>query len=195
MHLSRTSWWQTFRFLLTAPPVSVGNSIRFPAPPDLTSVLSQPLWHICQSGWIKCSAGGKLPDSCSCPFPFRECFFVRSQRRGAIFGACCAGCFWLAHPFGLVFKPWPSGSGMMRTLFQSPSPLKARQSSAGLDTGSAVHQQCRFPPAAQIKVWFFIPPKPRAALPPRLGTNLYLEMKWEYYSRCSMNATKNTIKI
>lgn len=51
-----------------------------------------------------------------------------SDRRGAIFGACCGGCFYLTHPPGLVFKPWPSGSGVMRKLFQSGPPLKARQS-------------------------------------------------------------------
>lgn len=38
------------------------------------------------------------------------------------FEACFGGCFYLTHPPGLVFKPWPGGSGMMRTLFQSPPP-------------------------------------------------------------------------
>lgn len=78
----------------------------------------------------------KVPDSCRCPFPRHRSFFfyfrrMWSDRRVAIFGACCGGCFYLAHPSGLVFKPWPTGSGMMRTLFQSPPPpLKALQSSA-----------------------------------------------------------------
>lgn len=71
-------------------------------------------------------------DSSSCPFPTMSAFFVSiwSDRRVPIFGACCAGCFPLAHPSGLVFKPWPSGSGMMRTLFQSPPSLKVQQSTA-----------------------------------------------------------------
>lgn len=102
----------------------------------------QPVSHICQSGQINCSVWSptenyraKVPGGCSCSLSPRVSFFffsvsIQSDRQGAIFGACCGGCFYLAHPSRLVFKAWPSGLGMIRTLFQSPAPLKTRQSSA-----------------------------------------------------------------
>lgn len=128
---------------------------------------------------------------------------MRSDRRGAIFGACCAGCFYLAHPSGLVFKPWPSGSGMMRTLFQSP-PLKARQSSAWTQKMVSINDDCPHPPPSppQIKVRFFRPLKPHISLMPKSGCNLYLEISVFYpdveYCNCncnSINVTKSIMKI
>lgn len=95
----------------------------------------------------------EVSDGRRCPPRFYEHIFLFyfvsmwSGRRGAIFGACCGGCFYLAHPLGLVFKPWPSGSGMMRTLFQSPPPKGS--AIPALDTENGVHPEW-LPPSAPI---------------------------------------------
>lgn len=93
-------------------------------------------------GWseapTKCLAAGLFPTAGILLTPRQEAGGPRGAGGGrgegfAIFEACCGGCFHLAHPSGLVFKPWPGGSGMMRTLFQSLPLLPALQS-CGADT-------------------------------------------------------------
>lgn len=111
-------------------------------------------------------------------FLFHDVFvFMWSNRRGAIFGACCSGCFYHTHPSGLVFKPWPSGSKMMRTVFQSPSPLKAWQSSIWTQkTVSIFHHVPPYSNHVKLKLdFFFRRLKPYICFVPSFSNNLYPE--------------------
>lgn len=129
----------------------------------LTNTHLRPLSYVCQSSWINSSPRWEwqsdVPDGFTCPFQNQKCLFffffasVGSDRGSSIFRACCVGCFHLTHPSGLVFKPWPSGSGMMRTLFQS---RQARRSSVIHDGHNFLRPHYSFSsPLSQIHVGFF----------------------------------------
>lgn len=142
----RLLWWNTvekisFSWQLELLPNSASFNQHSPAT-SVTYLSKQLHKPLCLGPPLR-RAKGCCMTAAAALFPFMSVFVsMQSERRGAIFGACCGGCFYLSHPLGLVFKPWPSGSGLMRTLFQSPSPLKAWQSSACVYTENAVHQQC-----------------------------------------------------